>query len=155
VQIFGLALDEPADDLEPEQEAKPHAKKGAKKRAKMGGCPRHENGLSPGAQARRTVMRDHELRYVRRSQGIVSTFYRLLISQNFEVKIGFIVKHLRDITGIEPVNQPAQFDQNIERIFADLHGEMHRRMANGDANGGNKDDIVAEIVRVSIDHYYQ
>ncbi len=61
-----------------------------------------------------------------------STFYRLLISQDQEVKIGFIVNYLRDTRGIPLDQLPTKFDENIEIVFAELHAEMHKHMGRGE-----------------------
>ena len=57
-----------------------------------------------------------------------STFYRLLVSQDLEVKIGDIVNYLRDTQGIDPVDLPAKFDGNIETVFAELHDRTPSRI---------------------------
>lgn len=53
-----------------------------------------------------------------------STFSKLLISGDFEVKIGEIVNYIRDERGIPPEAQPTDFDENIESIFAEVEREL-------------------------------
>ena len=53
-----------------------------------------------------------------------STFHKLAISADFEVKIGFIVNYVRDTRGIAPDEQPRDFDEDIERVFAEVDREL-------------------------------
>lgn len=53
-----------------------------------------------------------------------STFNKLLISGDFEVKIGEIVNYIRDERGIPPQEQPRDFDENIESVFAEVEREL-------------------------------
>lgn len=70
-----------------------------------------------------------------------STFYRLLISQDFEVKIGDIVNYIRDTRGIDPIELPRKFDGNIEAVFSELHDRLETTI--------EKREPVPEIFRYS------
>jgi len=53
------------------------------------------------------------------------TFQRLLISQDIEVKIGNIINYVRDTRHIDVLEMAESFDENIERLFAELHGALN------------------------------
>ncbi len=53
-----------------------------------------------------------------------STFSKLGISADFEVKIGWIVNYVRDTRGIPPERQPTDFDENIESVFSEIDREL-------------------------------
>jgi len=55
-----------------------------------------------------------------------STFQKLLISGDFEVKVGFIVNYIRDTRGIPPERQGSEFNENIETVFAELDRSLRK-----------------------------
>ena len=59
-----------------------------------------------------------------------STFEKLLISGDFEVKIGEIVNYVRDTRGIPPELQPTDFNENIETIFAEVERNLRQIFEN-------------------------
>lgn len=61
-----------------------------------------------------------------------STFYRLLISQDLEVKIGNIVNYIRDTRGIAPELLPEAFDEDIEKVFSELHEQLEAAIEKGE-----------------------
>lgn len=44
-----------------------------------------------------------------------STFAKLMIARDFEVKISDIVNYIRDTRGMPPEHQPTDFDENMPR----------------------------------------
>lgn len=73
-----------------------------------------------------------------------STFRKLVIAADLEVKIGFMVNYIRDTRGISPEEQPTDFDENIEQIFAEIDREL-RVTFDETPNAGDKDRVLKKF----------
>jgi hypothetical protein len=72
-----------------------------------------------------------------------STFSKLAISSDFEVKIGFIINYIRDAKGVPVESQPADFDENVESVFAELDRKLRARFA--DASDRDSEGIMSRF----------
>lgn len=77
-----------------------------------------------------------------------STFSRLMISRDFEVKIGNIVNYVRDTRNIPPERQPTDFDENIEVVFAELDTKL-RQLWSSKSTRNPSSHLIAECFSLS------